>query len=140
LPWITDTNSVFDTIKFIERANHLENSRNGLFVIVKLKSNFIGVVGATRSKEQPELMKINYWIDSDFCNKGYASSVVNLLIEFIAKNWGVTLFNICVSIENKPSIRVAEKLVFIKIKTIKKAEFLNGRWHSNFIFEKRIYI
>jgi RimJ/RimL family protein N-acetyltransferase len=82
--------------------------------------------------------KASYWIDSEHCGNGYMTSALGDVVEYAFSN--LNMFEIVVPVQpgNDPSIKVLEKLKFIRLGQ-SVYETLDGKLVSHYIYVRNIH-
>jgi len=109
--------------KWIERNTESYKKYNhGLWaVILKGDNIFLGDCGITIQEiDGQKLPEIGYHMKKEFCNKGYATEAAKACIEYGLSTLTFEELYTYTNRENKPSIRVAEKVGFEFVKIFEK--------------------
>ena len=128
-PVSIQTTSIEDseTIKELEDKNkeHLRpwkletvktESNEGHFYSVLYRQCIVGQIilwGFDREDGNPSCM-VSYWIDKDHCNNGIVTSALKLITKHAFEDLGVKEIKAMVQTTNGPSIKVLQKLGFVK--------------------------
>ena len=73
---------------------------------------------------------ISYWIDNELAGRNIGTSSVELVIDYAFSHLGIDEIDALIPPENKPSIRVIEKLKFKHRDMIGEGKVLDGRWQN----------
>jgi [ribosomal protein S5]-alanine N-acetyltransferase len=90
------------------------------FIIEKQERKVIGDAGFKGKPNQVGEVEIGYGIVPEYQNQGYATEAAQALIDFAFKEGKVKKVKAICEINNKPSIKVLEKLHFRRMKTDEK--------------------
>ena len=77
---------------------------------------------------------VGYWIDEKFANRGIMTTSVALLTQFALTEAGLHRIEVSIRPENAASLKVVEKLGFIKEGLRPRFLHINGDWRDHFIF------
>lgn len=86
-------------------------------IILKLTSEFIGIVGVANKEEVDNEVEIMYFISEEFSNRGYITEAVKGATSCAFNFYGFDYIIAIVETDNYPSQRVVEKCGFEKIGT-----------------------
>ena len=70
----------------------------------------VGDVGLSPADGEPGVVKVGYTMAPAFQGRGYGTEAVNALISYVFAKVGADVVRVYTSVENVPSIRVAEKV------------------------------
>ena len=108
------------------------------FLIVKNhddKSAIGSVVHFVPSPLSKSCLEIGYGIDDlSLRGKGYASEAVKLLIDYLFSTRPLERIQATIIVENLPSQQVVEKLGFTKEGTMRKNDFVKGRFVDTLVY------
>jgi RimJ/RimL family protein N-acetyltransferase len=88
----------------------------------------VGDVGLAPVDGEPGTIKIGYTIAPEFQGRGYATEAVRALVAYAFDELGADLVRAYASVENVPSIRVAEKVGLRHVETIEHRDG-DEVWH-----------
>jgi RimJ/RimL family protein N-acetyltransferase len=77
---------------------------------------------------------VSYWLIQKYTNKGIATVAVEMICEYAFNNFDVDEIDATIQPENKPSIRVIEKLKFPHRKTVGDYKIFQGRWQGYVVY------
>ena len=125
---LTDIKQVEDLIRWFENEYQ---KKHAIFWGICLK-NQSEVIGFCKFEvEVPQVRAdIGYDLRSDYWNKGIMTETLNAVIEYTLNNIGVNRIEAAVSTENKGSIRVLEKLGFVKEGILRERSYFKGKCHD----------
>jgi len=106
----TDVDSIRGEI--VEMAGRSPGSPGGWvqFTVVEVDGErMVGDVGLSVADGEPGVIKIGYTIEPTFQGRGYATEAVQALVDYAFDALGADVVRAYASVENAPSIRVAEK-------------------------------
>ncbi len=70
----------------------------------------VGDVGISRADGEPDVIKLGYTMAPEFQGRGYGTETVRALVAYAFENLGAGVVRAYTSVDNVPSIRVAEKV------------------------------
>jgi RimJ/RimL family protein N-acetyltransferase len=79
--------------------------------------------------------KLSYWVDQDYCNKGYMTKALDYVISYASSNLGIKSYLAPVQDSNNSSIRVLEKLQFNRLGPA-VYETLDGTLINHYIYSR----
>ncbi len=105
------------------------NDKSLMFsVIDKVSGKRVGFISCSGEKETPD-MHIGWVICKDQQGKGYATDAVKLLIQWVKKYLPeISELNTVIHLENKASMRVAEKVGMEKSGEVHKSRGMDAVW------------
>ncbi len=115
-----------EVINWIEwNIDNYKKYNHGLWAVILKKDNvFLGDCGITMQNIENKLLpEIGYHIKKDYCNQGYATEAAIACKEYGFNTFDYDAMFTYTSVDNKPSIRVAEKNGMKKIKYFPKIVF-----------------
>ena len=125
---LTNIRQVDDLIRWF---GHEYKQKHAIFWGISLKDHH-EVIGFCKCEiEVPEVRAdLGYDLRSDYWNKGIMTEALNAVIEYTLNNIGVNRIEAAVSTENKGSIRVLEKLGFVKEGILRERSYFKGKCHD----------
>jgi len=111
MPWCTESYSLADSEQWCGIQEHLwiEEIEHGFAIIDKETGAYLGGCGINRIDTMFKTANLGYWVRSGWTGKGVASRSVRLLAAWAFNALALNRIEIICSVENKPSMRVAEK-------------------------------
>jgi len=106
LPFVDSTKEKKDIINFINFSNA------DIHFPIFYDNSFAGLIGIKDIDQDNRKAEIGYWISPEFQNKGIVTLVSQWLIRYAFNKLGINRLQIRVAVDNRKSIRVAEKLKF----------------------------
>lgn len=117
----------------LEKWEYDEDYR--FFIALRESGKIIGQLGLTQVMRNVNFSTtVGYWIGREHLNKGYATEALVLGLKFAFESLRLHRAALWISPENKPSLRVVEKLGLRFEGTAERALFLGGRWQDTHIF------
>ena len=100
------------------------------FALDTQAGEFLGVAGISSFDSVNRRANLGYWVRSGRTGRGVATSAVGQLAEWAFENTDVTRLEIVVAVENRASLRVAEKAGAAREGVLRKRLVLGGRTHD----------
>jgi ribosomal-protein-alanine N-acetyltransferase len=99
------------------------------FVIAtKKRDEVLGLIGCVDINETNKSLEIGYWLGRQFWNDGYMTEALRALIDFCFRDLGMERLSAKHFEENAASGRVMQKAGMTCEGTLRKAEFVKGRY------------
>jgi len=92
-------------------------------VLERASGRLVGDVGLSLADGEPGVIKVGYTIAPAFQGLGYASEAIGALVAYAFDTLGAEVVRAYASVENVPSIRVAEK---VGMRLIERIEHRDG--------------
>jgi RimJ/RimL family protein N-acetyltransferase len=120
MPWCHTDYSYTDCYKWIELSvRKWAKGDEYSFAITDIESgSIIGGCGLNRINESRGQANLGYWVHSAWTGRGIATEAAYLTVRFGFDTLKLHMINVMVAIENKASIRVADKLGAHKRRTV----------------------
>lgn len=135
-PWLAWTKNAdsTDLIGFLDRMVGAWDRRE-MWNFVIVDENPIGDIGLELTDERAGRADIGYWISSDRAGRGLMTEAATAVLDFAFNQVGVHRVELRAAPDNIASIRVAEKLGFIKEGLLRESG-LGGtdQRHDHFLF------
>ncbi len=131
LPWCHPNYTLRDAVDWIVFQRGLfEKGSEYFFAIVDSAGNFLGGCGLNHLNTVHRLANLGYWIRSSATGSGVAVSAVQQLRDWAFRETDLERLELLVDVENKRSLRVAEKSGAIREATLSSRLFVHGRAHD----------
>ena len=118
--------------EILEMAGRVPGQPGGwvqLSVLERGTGRLVGDVGLSRVDGEPSVMKIGYTMSPSVQGSGYATEAVGALVEYVFDTLGAGVVRAYASVENVPSIRVAEKVGMRLVERIEH-RYEGEVWHG----------
>lgn len=86
-----------------------------------------GTIGLNRYDELWRSCNLGYWIRTDLAGRGFATEAGRAVIDFAFDDVGLNRLELVADIDNAASLRVAEKLGFLREGIKREGAFVDGR-------------
>ena len=134
MPRIKENNSIEDTEKVIALFLRQLVENNGFRAGILFQDKLVGIVGLKYIDWINRKTEIMYWVDKDYLGKGIATKCVRKVIDIAFNEYDLNKVIIKSSVDNKASIRVAEKCGFSLEGTCKSDELLATGYTDVFLY------
>lgn len=128
LPWIEITHSVEDVESFIEKSAVKFAAKNGVDAGIWLDGEFVGGIGLHYYDWSNRRTEIGYWLSKDATGRGIMTDCCRTVIRYVFDELLFHRVEIRCATGNAKSRHIPERLGFTLEGTLRKAQFLNGRY------------
>ncbi len=135
MPWCHPGYAVGETRTWLEAQ--VEAFKDGTafeFAIVSPEGKHIGACGLNGIDRGNQRANLGYWVRSDHCRQGVATAAVLLLRDWGFANTGLVRMEIVVAVENRASLRVAEKSGAVREGVLSDRLLLHDGLHDAAVF------
>lgn len=108
-----DTSFPTDEIEIMKMAENMVKNKHHLAICLSSNNTFIGYIFHIDCGNKN--LGIGYAIHSAHQNKGYGTEAIRVFADYALKNMGFECVNAGTANNNKPSVRMLEKLNFKKL-------------------------
>jgi ribosomal-protein-serine acetyltransferase len=112
LPFVEHTKELSDTEKFLESTLNLPEENLEYVFTIRYCGKFVGLIGFKATDKQNKKTEIGYWLSENYQKKGIVTKSVEKLCEFAFKENNINRIQIKCATENKPSIKIPQRLGF----------------------------
>ncbi len=134
LPWLDNTMSIKDTIKFINSCIIGYKNKDNLTFSIKYKNNIIGIISYNKIDYSSKEASIGYWISSKFEGKSIVSNSCRVLINYGFNELNLESIIISCALNNYKSQIIPKKLNFKEKIIVKNKEWLYDKFVDHIIF------
>ncbi len=115
--------------------NQVKDIKNYTFIIEQKETEkFIGLFGLKLSSAKYNRGEVWYKLHSDLWNKGYATEVLKMIIDYGFDTLGLHRIEAGCAVENVASIKVLEKVGMIREGRGRRVLPLKSGWADNFTY------
>lgn len=135
--WLTfpnKTNSVEDSLAFIEKSLRRLSDNNGYWAGIWYKGQLAGSIGFLYIDWGARKTEIGYWLGDEYLGKGLATQAAKVFINHSFKELDLRKVEINVASENVTSRAIPERLGFTKEGSIRNYEKVNSDYHDRIIY------
>lgn len=112
LTWIDDTNTVEDTLGFIEASMKQYGNNDGFQAGIWHKGRFVGMIGYLFWNFDIKQTEIGYWLSKDATGHGIITRSTRVLVDYAFDTLGLNRIVIRCAVDNEKSANVAKRLGF----------------------------
>lgn len=125
-----------DVIDLINSGNDLYEKGEMMSLAICLKENdvFIGAIGLYRINWDAHRSEIGYVINPAYSGKGYIHEACKALVKFAFEEIGFHSLEAVINSDNTPSIKVVEKLGFVREAYFKENAMRAGKFIDTVIY------
>jgi len=128
LPWVEETRTERDTLRFIEDAADERRRRRSLVLGILVDGALAGTIGLHYVDWFDRSAEIDYWIASAYEGRGYVTRATRRLLGVAFGAAGLHRLVIRCAIDNARSRSVAERLGFRLEGLLREAQWVGGRF------------
>ena len=128
LPWVEETRTEGDTLRFIDDAADERRRRRSLVLGIVVDGALRGTIGLHYVDWFDRSAEIGYWIASPLEGRGYVTRATQQLLGLAFGAAGLHRLVIRCAIDNARSRRVAERLGFRVEGLLREAQWVSGRF------------
>ena len=130
LEWVSETNSVTDSLSFIEKS--LKDIANGKAFPYGIwyEDNLVGIAGAILWNPADQMAEIGAWIDARYEGKGIVTNVLKTFIEIVFTQTSITIIQALVEPTNKRSKALVNHLGFSMVDKVHKTDSRGRRLYN----------
>ena len=126
LPAVTSLASLADAESYLRRAAELADSGELLEWHIFSHGELCGAVRLSHIETEHRKVSIGYYIGADYQGSGIATLAVRAVVAYSFRVLDVNRIELRCAAENRPSVRLAERLGFVREGVLRQAELLDG--------------
>ncbi len=134
LPWVDATRKLADTEAYIRTTQRDLADSRAFTCGIWSAGRIVGVIGHNRIDWAQRIGFPAYWLSPEAEGKGIMTACCRAVIDHAFGEMQLSRLLIAVATDNLRSQRIPEKLGFVKLNTLKKAEWLHDRHVDHFIY------
>lgn len=112
LPFVADTQTLEDSILYVEDAINAPEGHFELIFTIRLKGAFAGLIGFKDTDVYNGKTELGYWLSKPFQKQGLATQSVRRLCDYAFFEMNLNRVQIKCAVGNTPSKRIPKKLGF----------------------------
>ena len=93
-----------------------------------------GAVRLNRVEHENKKVAVAYYLGVEFRGRGIATAAARAAVIYAFDTLGMNRIELRCVVTNVASVRVAERVEFIRQGELREAEFLAGRYHNHYVF------
>ena len=134
LPWVEETRTELDTVRFIADAADERRRRRSLVLGIVVDGALGGTLGLHYVDWFDRSAELGYWVASRWEGHGYVTRAARRMVEVAFGAAGLHRLVIRCAIDNARSRRVAERLGFRREGLLREAQWVGGRFLDQHLF------
>jgi ribosomal-protein-serine acetyltransferase len=135
MPWCHPGLTLLEMHTWIEAQVAAREARTAYeLVILSQDGRFLGGCGLNQIDAANQRANLGYWVRSSARGRGVATAAVRQLVRWGFENTDLVRLEVLVSIQNKRSLRVAEKSGAWREGILRKRLMLHGTAHDAVVF------
>ena len=134
LPWVDATRKLADTEKYIASAMRETTASRAFTCGIWSQGKIVGIIGHNRIDWANRIGFPAYWISPDCEGQGIMTQCCRAVIENGFGELQLNRLLLATATDNVRAQKIPEKLGFVKISTMRKAEWLYDHHVDHFIY------
>jgi ribosomal-protein-serine acetyltransferase len=134
LPWVEETRTEADTVRFILDATDERRRRRSLVLGVAVDDVLVGTLGLHYLDWFDRSAELGYWIAAPLEGRGYVVRASRRMLALAFESAGLHRIVIRCAVDNLRSRRVAERLGFRVEGLLREAQWVGGRFLDQHLF------
>lgn len=131
LPWCHRGHTLDEAESYIrQQRERFERGEEYSFAIESEDGRLLGGCGLNELDQSNRRCNLGYWVRSSETGRGHATQAVLQLASWAFSHTDLVRLEIVASVENKPSQRVAERVMSVREGVLRRRLLLHGRWHD----------
>jgi RimJ/RimL family protein N-acetyltransferase len=125
-----------DALYFIRYSQQRQRQGTEFNLGIQLNETgqIIGMIGLMKISYPHRRGEIGYWVGRPYWGKGIAVEAVRLMVKWAFQELGLRRISAGVMHPNQSSVRVLEKVGFVREGCYRKHIFRNNRWYDEYRF------
>jgi RimJ/RimL family protein N-acetyltransferase len=113
--------------QWLERYDQADGSRAGFAIVDEQTGDFLGMAALVTLDMEGREAEAGYIVAPQARGRGVAGRALTLLSDWALRDLGLERVELRITVENEPSIRVAEKCGFVREGVLRSVHFKQGR-------------
>jgi ribosomal-protein-serine acetyltransferase len=134
MPWVDETKTVGDSIKFIKEGLLRLAEKGSFDAGIWYQGKLAGIIGFMYHSQISRQAEIGYWLGQEFEGKGLVTTACKAIIKHAFINLNINRLAIRAATENIRSRAVAERLGFTLEGVERQTANLYGKFHDLAIY------
>jgi len=127
LPWIEDTQSVDDTLAFVESATEQYGKNDGFQAGIWYNNQLVGMIGYLYWNFSEKQTEIGYWLAKDATGHGLITRCTHTLVDYSLNTLDLNRVEIRCAVGNEKSCAVAKRLGFTHEGILRQTNLLHNQ-------------
>ena len=138
LPFVEFTTELSYTEKFVDLATNAPDDKFEYLFTIRNNNKFAGIIGFKETDKINRKTEIGYWLSEKYQKQGIITRSVKKLCQFAFNDLDLNRVQIKCAVENKPSIKIPERLGF-KFEGIERdGELLTGNVYTDLVIYSKL--
>lgn len=134
LPWVDDTRTVDDSLRFIEDGLRAWDEKLSLHAGIWRSGVLCGVISYNYLNFAVRLTELGYWIGAQHQRKGLATAASRALVTYAFEELNLLRVEIRCAVGNAKSRAIPRRLGFVEEGVVPQFEWLNGRYLDALVY------
>jgi len=131
LPFVSFTNDLSDTEKFVKSVINAPENRFEYIFTIRKNNQFAGIIGFKDTDRLNKKTELGYWLSESYCKQGIVTKSVEKLCEFAFRQQGLNRIQIKCAVENISSKNIPKKLGFSFEGIERQGELHTGNFYTD---------
>lgn len=124
LPWLDDSKTVEDLLRYIQNDIAEFEKKEGCDFGIWYEGQWIGGIGFSSFGTKDRKTSIGYWLSQDFQGRGIMTDSVRALVDYGFENLNLNRIVIRCAVENTKSRAIPQRLGFKEEGVLRQSEWL----------------
>ncbi|MEO5668147.1 MAG: GNAT family protein [Bdellovibrionota bacterium] len=134
LPWVDDTRTPGDSVRFIESARRQEETKNGFQLGIFFEGKIVGCIGYHAMDIPHRRTSLGYWIRQDMQGQGIVTRACKELITHALVDLKMHRIELRAGVENAKSRSIPERLGLIFEGIARECEWINDHFVDHAVY------
>lgn len=134
VPWVDDTLTPADTLRFIARAERQAEAGQALYAGLWHQEAMIGVLALNYIDNQRRQTEFGYWLGAAYEGQGHMTAACRALTAYVFDELKLHRVEIHCSPANGRSRAIPQRLHFVEEHTERQFEWLHGRYNQMVVY------
>ncbi|MBI4669530.1 MAG: GNAT family N-acetyltransferase [Elusimicrobia bacterium] len=134
LPWVENTKTSVDTLRFIQGAVKAFSEKTALHMGILFRGQLAGVVGLRYVDWVNSKTELGYWIGSEFSGRGIMVMSCRALVDYLFKELKLNRVEILTEPRNAKSQAIAKKLGFTEEGLLRESGKLYDKFVDHLVY------
>lgn len=128
LPWVQQTQSISDTVRFLAQARDAFLHGQAVHGAIWVDGELAGMMALTLHNKVDQCAHIGYWLSSRVQGRGVIAKALPEFVRYAFTEWRLHRIEILCATDNVRSCRVAERAGFVHEGVLREARKVNGAY------------
>lgn len=134
LPWVDFTNTIADTLEFINNSINKNTEKKGFDCSIFYKNEIVGIIGLHKIDFTNKFSSIGYWISENYQGNGIMTASCKALINYCLNDLELNRVEIRCATENFKSQAIPKRLNLKNEGVLRQIEYINGIFLDHYLF------